>query len=63
MWVQSADVSPLVVMIVQDEHGRPVELTGYLETFLPFARKLLALNQNMTQAAQNDASLYDTEAV
>lgn len=61
LWVSEVDVSPLVVMQVRDEHGRPIELTGYLETFLPFAKKLLALHVQQVRSAQVDDEYYEPQ--
>lgn len=47
LWVESADLSPLVVLIVRDEHGHQKELTGYLSTFLGFAQKLVEMAEQM----------------
>jgi hypothetical protein len=58
LWVQSAAIQPLVTLHAHDENGNPVDLTGTLETFLPFARQVVALYESMPQAALCDHEYY-----
>lgn len=57
--VTSAEICPVVALQAEDEHGNVFELAGPLETFLPLARQLLAINDAMAQAPQYHEEPYD----
>jgi hypothetical protein len=59
--VTSVEICPLVFLQAQDEHGNTFDLTGTLDTFLPFARQALALNDALTPqpAPQYQEPEYD----
>jgi hypothetical protein len=49
LWVESAEICPLVLLHVHDNAGNTLRLNCSLATFLPLARQVIALDDGDTQ--------------